>query len=220
MEIQLWRKDSNYASETSSSDYLNLLFPCPVPVSEQTTEMGSKRFILFKALGTLVAKALLDSRVLDMPFSPTFIEMAVFGHASVQSMTAIANLDPSLHKSLSLLNEFIQQKNQQQEKDSSTIRIQGASIEDLCLDFTLPGYPDIELVPQGKHLTVKLDNLQNYIDKIIDFTIGEGIKPLVKAFRKGFNQVFPINDLHSFSTMELLMMMGGSNQQENWSSEG
>ena len=37
----------------------------------------------------LVAKAMLDSRVLDMPFSPVLVEMAVFGHSSVDKQAAI-----------------------------------------------------------------------------------------------------------------------------------
>jgi hypothetical protein len=37
----------------------------------------------------LVAKAMLDSRVLDMPFCSTLVEMAVFGQSSVDKMAAI-----------------------------------------------------------------------------------------------------------------------------------
>jgi hypothetical protein len=37
----------------------------------------------------LVAKAMLDSRVLDMPFSPVLVEMVVFGQSSVDKQAAI-----------------------------------------------------------------------------------------------------------------------------------
>jgi hypothetical protein len=43
----------------------------------------------FKSIGTLIAKALLDSRVLDIPFSPVFIEMCVFGHSNISKLSAI-----------------------------------------------------------------------------------------------------------------------------------
>ena len=39
----------------------------------------------------------------------------------------------------------------------------GCSIEDLDLDFTLPGYPNIELKKGGKDIPVTLDNLEEYL---------------------------------------------------------
>jgi hypothetical protein len=53
------------------------------------TLVNSIPLTLFKALGTLIAKAFLDSRVLDIPLHPTFVEMVVFGHESVETMTAL-----------------------------------------------------------------------------------------------------------------------------------
>ena len=40
----------------------------------------------------------------------------------------------------------------------------GASVEDLCLMHTLPGYEDIELCRGGRDKLVTLDNLENYIN--------------------------------------------------------
>jgi E3 ubiquitin-protein ligase TRIP12 len=39
----------------------------------------------------------------------------------------------------------------------------GCSIEDLELDFTLPGYPNIELKKGGKDKRVTLENLEEYL---------------------------------------------------------
>ena len=39
----------------------------------------------------------------------------------------------------------------------------GCSIEDLDLDFTLPGYSSIELKKGGKDIPVTLDNLEEYL---------------------------------------------------------
>ena len=43
------------------------------------------------------------------------------------------------------------------------LSIDGCSIEDLGLDFVLPGYPDIELKRGGKEIAVTLDTLEDYI---------------------------------------------------------
>ncbi len=39
----------------------------------------------------------------------------------------------------------------------------GCIIEDLGLDFVLPGYPHIELKKGGKDIAVTLDNLEEYL---------------------------------------------------------
>ena len=39
----------------------------------------------------------------------------------------------------------------------------GCSIEDLDLDFTLPGYANIELKKGGKDRQVTLENLEEYL---------------------------------------------------------
>lgn len=43
------------------------------------------------------------------------------------------------------------------------LTIDGCSVEDLGLDFVLPGYPDMELKRGGKEIAVTLDTLEEYI---------------------------------------------------------
>ena len=40
------------------------------------------------------------------------------------------------------------------------LRALRSSVEDLCFDFTLPGYPDVELCPGGEHVEVTHKNLR------------------------------------------------------------
>jgi hypothetical protein len=44
-----------------------------------------------------------------------------------------------------------------------SLTMDGCSIEDLELDFILPGYPNIELKKGGKDIPVMLDNLEEYL---------------------------------------------------------
>jgi E3 ubiquitin-protein ligase TRIP12 len=99
------------------------------------------------------------------------------------------------------------------------IRVQGASLEDLCLDFTLPGYGNIELIKDGEMVSVTVDNVEDYIEKVVDLTVGTGIRSQTEAFRKGFRRIFPMEDLRSFSVPELVILQGGS-AEENWTEEG
>ena len=69
------------------------------------------------------------------------------------------------------------------------LMVDGVPVSDLCLTFTLPGYPDYELVPGGGDVEVTADNLGHYIDAVVDATLGAGIEAQLKAFREGFNEV-------------------------------
>jgi E3 ubiquitin-protein ligase TRIP12 len=110
-----------------------------------------------------------------------------------------------------------------------------ANVEDLALDFTIPGY-DIELrvcdslilevsvihwqqslKPGGREIQVTSDNVDEYIHDVLDAIIGKGAQPQAKAFREGFSKVFPVSDLQSFSADELVMLFG--NADEDWSIE-
>lgn len=86
----------------------------------------------------------------------------------------------------------------------------------MMLDFTLPGY-DIELRPGGKDIEVTTENVREYIQEVIDATIGGGAAMQAKAFREGFSRVFPVADLQAFSTDELGVLFGSA--EEDWNIE-
>jgi E3 ubiquitin-protein ligase TRIP12 len=64
---------------------------------------------------------------------------------------------------------------------------------------------------------VTSENVEEYIHGVIDAIIGSGAKLQAKAFREGFNKVFPILDLQAFTIEELVMLFG--NSDEDWSAE-
>jgi len=56
-----------------------------------------------------------------------------------------------------------------------------------------------------------------YVDRVVDMTLGSGVRRQVEAFRAGFSQVFPYNALRSFTPDELVMLFG--QVDEDWSLE-
>jgi E3 ubiquitin-protein ligase TRIP12 len=87
----------------------------------------------------------------------------------------------------------------------------------LGLQFTLPGYDNFELIPNGSNIDVTSHNVQQYIKAVISAVLDTGVEKQVQAFREGFNQVFPINDLKIFTANELVALFG--NEDEDWSTE-
>ena len=81
----------------------------------------------------------------------------------------------------------------------------GCPVEDLGLDFTLPGYPNIELRKGGRDTSVTLDNLASYVSLVSHWMMIEGVSVQMEAVREGFNSVFPISSLseYEYSSIDL-----------------
>ena len=89
----------------------------------------------------------------------------------------------------------------------------------MCLDFTLPGYPEIELVPNGSSKAVTKDNLSEYVELVVDFTLVSGVKAQVDAVRQGFNQIVPTHFFDCFALDEIMIIIGGEDDK-SWNKEG
>lgn len=64
--------------------------------------------------------------------------------------------------------------------------VDGCPIEDLCLTFVLPGYPEYELKKNGGDITVDASNAGAYISAVVDANLESGIKPQMDSFRLAF----------------------------------
>ena len=61
----------------------------------------------------------------------------------------------------------------------------------------------LSIVSNGGEKTVTLDNVDEYVSAVLEFTLDYGIRRQMNAFRKGFNAVFPIERLGSFAPEEV-----------------
>jgi E3 ubiquitin-protein ligase TRIP12 len=110
---------------------------------------------LFRGLGKFVARSMLDSRIIDIHFNPLFFRLAEKEEDDRPSVPSLKAVDKSLCDSLKLLQRFSDARRDIQSDPSLTkaektkrikkIEFDGTSVEDLTLDFTLPGYNKIEL---------------------------------------------------------------------------
>lgn len=225
-KIKLWREnESSHGDEFAFG--MRGLFPAPMSEEQAGTENGKRVIHLFRMLGKFVARSMLDSRIIDVSFNPTFFRVG-YGEATVApSLGAVASVDKDLANSLKHLMQSVKAKSEIEENAQLTpaqkaqaikgIKIKDAAVEDLGLDFTLPGYPSIELQPNGSNVDVTIDNVDLYVKKVVDFTLQNGVQKQVEAFRAGFSQVFPYSALRAFTPDELVMLFGRS--EEDWSLE-
>lgn len=220
--LHMWR-DEDTSKEGPYVFAPNGLFPAPT--SEKIKNAPSSKHSYFKTLGLFIGRALLDSRIIDVNLNKVFLKL-LLGKPVRKNIATLKQVDETLARSLERLQTYLQARQEiesltalpasSRRNKLSALTIGGAKLQDLSLDFTLPGY-DIELKPGGRMIDVDDSNLEEYLELVLDKTLRSGIAEQVQEFRAGFSMIFPINDLGIFSPEELALLCG--NTDEDWSKE-
>jgi E3 ubiquitin-protein ligase TRIP12 len=229
-DLELWRgeaiKVQGPKDVESSTEYVYSqcgLYPAPLARNAKAgvvTKIRSK----YRFLGKLMAKALMDSRMLDLPLSPVFYQW-LLGRESTMNSAHLQLVDPAIAKTIYKLEDVVRQKHKiQQEKGQSSaeakaliqsLTLDGCTIEDLNLDFTLPGYPNVELKRGGRDIPTTIHNLEEYIKLVTHWMLVEGVHRQMESFREGFESVFLLTQLHMFYPEELENLFCGASS-ERW----
>lgn len=226
-KLKLWREMDSVGPDEFVSGQTGL-FPRPLNQEELSAANGERILHLFKMLGKFVARSMIDSRIIDIHLNPIFFRIGDAPSTGIKpSLGAVKLVDPGLARSLKTIKKFALAKKEidedpnrtaaQKVTDTESIVIDNVRLEDLCLDFTLPGYPHIELEDNGSHKRVTIENVDTYLENVIDMTLGSGVRQQVDAFRTGFSQVFPYSALSAFTPDELVSLFG--RVDEDWSLE-
>lgn len=216
----LWRQGESAINSEYTFSKLGL-FPAPMSASQLVSEDGKKALALFRTLGKFVARSMIDSRMIDISFNPMFFRCGDPRKNTISQLAAVMLIDQDLARSLKHVQSIIQRKNKTvarrlsgQQKNQAMTKI-NIEVEALSLDMTLPGYPAIELVENGRNIDVTADNISEYLSHVTSFTIDRGVSAQLQAFQSGFSQVFSYNALKAFTPDELVMIFGSSD--EDWS---
>lgn len=227
-DLELWRGDVVRVHGSKASDkggavgteYIHSLcglFPSPLGRTSKPGHVIKVRN-KFKFLGKFMAKALMDSRMLDIPMSPVFYKW-LLGREAFFSSADLEKVDPALAKTFYRLEDIARRKSRllQDRSMSSDLKaaleeltFDGCPIEDLQLYFTLPGYPNVELKKMGKDIAVTIHNLESYLKLVLYWSLVEGVSRQFDSLREGFESVFPLSNLQMFYPEELEMLFCGS----------
>lgn len=91
-----------------------------------------------------MAQALLDSRIIDLPLNKIFYKW-LLGEEEFLSFNDLETFDPLLFRSL-----------------VDIVNTSKENFDDLCLDYTLPGKPEFELVKDGHKKVVIHEEAMKY----------------------------------------------------------
>ncbi|CAK5283219.1 unnamed protein product [Mycena citricolor] len=215
-DLKLWR-DADTSGMGAYVSHPSGLYPAPLNTQDLSNDGVQKRTHIYRIIGQFVAKAMLDSRIIDLSLNKIFLKI-VLGEEVPLTIATLKLVDISLANSLEKIQNIVAAGPvpEDDKLKRKVALIETVSIDDLALDFTIPGY-DIELRPGGCDTAVTKDNVDEYIHEVLEAIIGQGVQLQAKAFREGFSKVFPITDLQAFSADELVLLFG--NSDEDWSPE-
>jgi E3 ubiquitin-protein ligase TRIP12 len=162
------RRNSSSSNKDGGVSAPQGLFPAPMDTTTTTTRTRTtaatvKEEVLsqFKLLGQVVAKALQDNRLLDLPLSPVFYRLALGGKADVFDLRQV---DAGLGASVETLYRAAMTASSCGENDENSegsVVVDGCPLEDLCLTYELPGYPDYDLSNSRNGFSEKKNEKRN-----------------------------------------------------------
>lgn len=229
-DLELWKGEVLQATNQSDPEnkvtYVHSpmgLFPTPLARNAKAAHVNKAK-AKFKFLGKFMAKALMDSRMIDLPLSPVFYKWLLCQEHSLTSAD-LHHIDSVMARSFQQLEAILHQKKHIYADESHTeesrqlaldsLTLDGTGIEDLDLYFVLPGTNNLELKKSGKDTQVTLHNLHEYLQLVIHWSLVEGVSRQFEVFREGFESIFPISTLQCFYPEELEQLFCGS-QWGHW----
>ncbi|KAI9919672.1 hypothetical protein PsorP6_017326 [Peronosclerospora sorghi] len=148
----------------------------------------------FRFLGRLVAQALLDDRLVNLPLARPFLRAlrgdTLVGHnVRVEtSLSYVYEMDPALATSLKALHELAQAyAHKVAAGDTACVQVTEwtTHVASLALTFTMIGADEIALLPNGHARPVTLATLDAYVRLNLLFLLDTTIRTQVQAFRDG-----------------------------------
>ncbi|KAH9322123.1 hypothetical protein KI387_016762, partial [Taxus chinensis] len=218
--LGMWR--TNFSSTGTADAFQNGefvqtfhgLFPRPYPPHTDSSSGSKISQVIenFCLLGCVMAKALQDGRLLDLPLSTAFYKLVLgkeLGLHDIKSFDIEFGTTLQEMEALVRRKKFLESIPGDKREEISCLHYRGVRIEDLCIDFTLPGILDYPLKPGGSNIWVSMDNLDEYVSLAVDATIKTGIMRQIDALQRGFNQVLPITTLQVFTENEMDTLLCG-----------
>ena len=200
-------RSEHSATTTAKTDNAESLVNAPhglFPKPFRAVPNASKAIEIFRCVGRAIGKVLQDGRLLDVKFNPNFFKKL---YGLPLCLDDLELLEPELFSTLKKLETAV--------RDGSG-RLDGAKIEDLCLEFALPDGANIEGASVADEI-VTAENASRYIAAVVDDVLGAGVEPLFQACREGFADIVSNpSQLAMFSLSEIDALTCGVDEQTKW----
>ncbi|KAI5389557.1 hypothetical protein KIW84_075011 [Lathyrus oleraceus] len=179
--------DVQYGLFKETADHL--LYPNP-----GSGMIHEQHLQFFHFLGTLLAKAMFEGILGDLPFATFFLSKLKQKH---NYLNDLPSLDPELYRHLIFLKRY------------------EGDISELELYFVIPNneygeQTEEELLPGGKNLRVTNENVITFIHLVANHRLNSQIRQQSSHFLRGFQQLIQKDWIDMFNEHELQLLISGS----------
>uniref|UniRef100_A0A095CAC7 HECT-type E3 ubiquitin transferase n=1 Tax=Schistosoma haematobium TaxID=6185 RepID=A0A095CAC7_SCHHA len=168
------------------------LYPSP------TSHLQESHLQLFEFLGKMLAKAVYECIVVDVPFANFFLTQLLGREKAgcYSFLDELATLDKELYKSLSYIKHY--------DGDVSDLEFTYSYAED-CLGQVIIH----DLCPGGRQISVTNDVKISYVHSVAHFRMYKQIRAQTASFIRGFYSILNPDWLAMFSPSELQTLISG-----------
>lgn len=167
------------------------------------TDLNEKSLEIFEFLGLIIARSIIDERILDFPLNNFFWKFILNEKITLNDYQCLDKEYGGFLKDLKKI------------KDGKEIKkFKGINLEDLAIFFVFPG-SQLELKPKGSEILLDLNNIDEYLC-LFWKTLMNRLNTVKKMFLKGFNKIFEFEKLKIFQNNEINSIYTGSSQEEYW----
>ncbi|RZB64499.1 E3 ubiquitin-protein ligase UPL6 isoform B [Glycine soja] len=179
--------DVQYGLFKETADYL--LYPNP-----GSGMIHEQHLQFFHFLGTLLAKAMFEGILVDLPFATFFLSKLKQKH---NYLNDLPSLDPELYRHLIFLKHY--------ERDISELELYFVIVNNEYGEQT-----EEELLPGGKNLRVTNENVITFIHLVANHRLNFQIRQQSSHFLRGFQQLIQKDWIDMFNEHELQLLISGS----------
>ncbi|TKY72456.1 E3 ubiquitin-protein ligase UPL6 [Spatholobus suberectus] len=179
--------DVQYGLFKETADHL--LYPNP-----GSGMIHEQHLQFFHFLGTLLAKAMFEGILVDLPFATFFLSKLKQKH---NYLNDLPSLDPELYRHLIFLKHY--------EGDISELELYFVIVNNEYGEQT-----EEELLPGGKNLRVTNENVITFIHLVANHRLNFQIRQQSSHFLRGFQQLIQKDWIDMFNEHELQLLISGS----------
>ncbi|KAM1194951.1 hypothetical protein ACFX13_022035 [Malus domestica] len=179
--------DVQYGLFKETSDHL--LYPSP-----GSGMIHEQHLRFFHFLGILLAKAMFEGILVDIPFATFFLSKL---KQKYNYLNDLPSLDPELYRHLIFLKRY--------KGDISELELYFVIVNNEYGEQT-----EEELLPGGKNLRVTNENVITFIHLVANHRLNFQIRQQSSHFLRGFQQLIPKDWIDMFNEHELQLLISGS----------
>ncbi|XP_061360254.1 E3 ubiquitin-protein ligase UPL6-like isoform X2 [Gastrolobium bilobum] len=179
--------DVQYGLFKETADHL--LYPNP-----GSGMIHEQHFQFFHFLGTLLAKAMFEGILVDVPFATFFLSKL---KQKYNYLNDLPSLDPELYRHLIFLKHY--------DGDISELELYFVMVNNEYGEQT-----EEELLPGGRNLRVTNENVITFIHLVANHRLNFQIRQQSSHFLRGFQQLIQKDWIDIFNEHELQLLISGS----------